>query len=443
MSKEKNIDLFNPPDLISIFNKEIVKRTEKNTNNIDNSSNKDINKKEIQKDSIDEDLNKISTIYKDTDKILNTFLKDIEINPTNITNNLNPKDMNNENKDKSLKTGKDDDKDIFKIDVKYFKKDKKNKLSWFKGIAWMEELKYELQKDFIKPLKLMFDIKKIEKKKTKNKKDKEILDLFNQYKQLKVNIPTGFLMYWPPWTWKTFITKKLAEELEANYISQTMWDLWSSYQHQTTQNIKSLFEQSKKVSNKWPTILFLDEIDSLVSARTDRVDANKAEEISQFLQEFNKLAEEAPNLIVIAATNRPDHLDTALLRSGRFDKKIYVWPPTFETRRKMFELFINKEDRPNDWKINFKKLAELTDNYVNADIENIVKEASRSIWENIINMIQSKMNNNIDNKQNINNILTVLKQKNIEQAIKDIPSSIAIMDLSIYDEWNTKMNNLK
>ncbi|MDP2395440.1 MAG: AAA family ATPase [bacterium] len=61
-------------------------------------------------------------------------------------------------------------------------------------------------------------------------------------------------------------------------------------------------------------MLFLDEIDSLLSKRTDNIDANKAEEISQFLQEFNAL-EEAPNLIVIAATNRPDHLDSAILRS--------------------------------------------------------------------------------------------------------------------------------
>jgi transitional endoplasmic reticulum ATPase len=71
-------------------------------------------------------------------------------------------------------------------------------------------------------------------------------------------------------------------------------------------------------------ILFLDEIDSLVSKRTSNIDANKAEEVSQFLQEFNALDEEAPNLIVIAATNRPDHLDSAILRSGRFDKKFYI-----------------------------------------------------------------------------------------------------------------------
>ena len=67
----------------------------------------------------------------------------------------------------------------------------------------------------------------------------------------------------------------------------------------------------------------MDEIDSLLSKRTNNVDANKAEEVSQFLQEFNALSE-APNLIVIAATNRPDHLDSAILRSGRLDKKFYI-----------------------------------------------------------------------------------------------------------------------
>lgn len=103
-----------------------------------------------------------------------------------------------------------------------------------------------------------------------------------------------------------------------------MGEFGSSYLHQTTKNIKEFFDGAKEAAQDEPIILFLDEIDSLVSARTNNVDSNKAEEVSQFLQEFNKLSEEAPNLIVIAATNRPDHLDSAILRSGRLDKKIYL-----------------------------------------------------------------------------------------------------------------------
>jgi transitional endoplasmic reticulum ATPase len=84
--------------------------------------------------------------------------------------------------------------------------------------------------------------------------------------------------------------------------------------HQTSKNIRDFFAQAKSLSNKEPIILFLDEIDSLVSKRTDKVDSNKAEEISQFLQEINAL-KEAPNLILVGATNRPDHLDSAIMRS--------------------------------------------------------------------------------------------------------------------------------
>jgi transitional endoplasmic reticulum ATPase len=131
------------------------------------------------------------------------------------------------------------------------------------------------------------------------------------------------LFYGPPGTGKTFITKKLAEELECGFVSKNMGEFGSSYVHQTTKNIKDFFEAVKKASEQEPILLFLDEIDSLVSARTSNIDSNKAEEVSQFLQEFNSL-EDFPNLIVIAATNRPDHLDPAILRSGRLDKKIYI-----------------------------------------------------------------------------------------------------------------------
>lgn len=116
--------------------------------------------------------------------------------------------------------------------------------------------------------------------------------------------------------------------------------------HETTKNIKAFFSGAKKASENGPVVLFLDEIDSLLSARTHNIDANKAEEVSQFLQEFNDLAS-AQNLIVIAATNRPDHLDSAILRSGRFDKKIYIAPPDFIARKEMFELYIAKLGRPH------------------------------------------------------------------------------------------------
>jgi transitional endoplasmic reticulum ATPase len=96
-----------------------------------------------------------------------------------------------------------------------------------------------------------------------------------------------------------------------------------------------------------------------VSKRTTNVDANKAEEVSQFLQEFNAL-ETAPNLIVIAATNRPDHLDSAILRSGRLDKKIYLGPPDAVARKALFQMYIEKAGRPHE-ALDYDELARLTE----------------------------------------------------------------------------------
>jgi len=108
--------------------------------------------------------------------------------------------------------------------------------------------------------------------------------------------------------------------------------------------------------------------------------------VSQFLQKFNNL-DEAPNLIVIAATNRPDHLDSAILRSGRLDKKYYIGPPDFEARKELFQIHIEKEGRPHA-KLNYDKLAELTDGYVAADIEAIIEEASRDASGSILDIAQ-------------------------------------------------------
>jgi ATPase family associated with various cellular activities (AAA) len=252
----------------------------------------------------------------------------------------------------------------------------------FEAVAGMDSLKAELQDSFIKPLRFKFLVEKLKKQShpeldsgssdTKTKEDSEInsewqknheliLRLYTEYEKFKISIPTGMLFYWPPGTGKTFITKKLAEELGCGFISKNMWEFGSSYLHQTTKNIKDFFEWAKKAAENEPIILFLDEIDSLVSKRTSNVDANKAEEVSQFLQEFNGL-ESAPNLIIIAATNRPDHLDSAILRSGRLDKKIYLGPPDEVARRELFRMYIEKAGRPSE-SLDYEELAKLTEGY--------------------------------------------------------------------------------
>ncbi len=342
-----------------------------------------------------------------------------------------------------------------KLDIQYFE-NKNPATFWFNWVAWMAELKENLRECFIRPLKFKFLVQKLEednlspppsgtpldkgrnKDDTKNSKKDAKNELYKQindaYKKFNVNIPTWLLFYGPPGTGKTFITKKLAEELWAWLIKKSVWEFGSSYIHQTSNNIKSFFKQAKEASEKWPIILFLDEIDSLLSKRTDNIDANKAEEVSQFLQEFNAL-EEAPNLIVIAATNRPDHLDSAILRSWRFDKKVYIWAPDYIARKELFQINIEKVNRPHK-ELDYDKLAELSDWYVSADIEAICDEVSRDASKSILdlaNMVDNE-NANFDKiKEQLDD--SIITMELLEQAIKETTSSIKYTDMSIYEDW--------
>lgn len=342
------------------------------------------------------------------------------------------------------RTAKEEEKNET-LDIIYFKNDW-NPSFWFAWIAWMSDLKTELKENFIKPLKFKFLVQKLENDKTleldkKNEMYKKINDAYSKF---GVSIPTWLLFYWPPGTGKTFITKKLAEELWAGMIKKSVWEFGSSYIHQTSQNIKKFFDAAKRESEKWPIILFLDEIDSLLSKRTNSIDNNKAEEVSQFLQEFNAL-DEAPNLIVIAATNRPDHLDSAILRSGRFDKKFYIWAPDFQARKELFEIHIDKKGRPHG-ELDYDRLAKLTENYVAADIESICDEVARDASQSILDLANSLDWENIDFEK-IEDSLddNIINMELLEKAISETTPSTKFVDMSIYDEWlnETKKENIR
>lgn len=370
------------------------------------------------------------------------------------------------------------------VEVQHFVR-KEGKPWGFEAVAGMDKLKEELKDSFIKPLKFKFLVERIRKEKemTKNSemgvrgevtvwtvtkanepkseasaewvwlspdgfgtfatksteigvwKDTALLErLYTEYEKFKISIPTGMLLYGPPGTGKTFITKKLAEELGCGFISKNMGEFGSSYLHQTTKNIKDFFTGAKKAAENEPIILFLDEIDSLVSARTDRVDANKAEEISQFLQEFNAL-ETAPNLIVIAATNRPDHLDPAILRSGRLDKKIYLGPPDEIARRELFKMYIEKAGRPSK-KLDYDELAKLTEWYVSADIEAMCDEVARDASRNLLELVDEAESGTLTEKDLSGHTITM---DSLRKTITETPSSLKMVDMSVYESWLEKI----
>lgn len=370
----------------------------------------------------------------------NTFASDKAIN---IWNSLETSSKPAQDEPKTTKnTGKDDARKIT-ITPEYFTM--KNPDTWgFKWVAGMQKLKNDLRDGFIRPLQFLFLVRDLKEKyeamtpeeidTQKELKEKRLVDLYESYEKFQVWIPTGMLLYGPPGTGKTFITKKLAEEMGAGLIKKSVGEFGTSYLHETSKNIREFFAQAKQASEKWPMILFLDEIDSLVSKRTNKIDSNKAEEVSQFLQEFNAL-DQAPNLIVIAATNRPDHLDSALLRSGRLDKKFYIWAPDFNARKELFEIFIAKQWRPHS-ELDYERLAELTDWYVAADIEAIIEEAARDASGNILDLAQKIQ----DHEWDISEIEHALENHEITQwlleiAISETIASIKLVDMSVFEKW--------
>ena len=326
------------------------------------------------------------------------------------------------------------------VEVQHFVR-KEWKPFGFEAVAGMDTLKEELKDSFIKPLKFKFLVEKLRKNDIENPKTEEekkkyemILRLYTEYEKFKISIPTGMLFYGPPGTGKTFITKKLAEELGCWFISKNMGEFGSSYLHQTTKNIADFFEWAKKAAESEPIILFLDEIDSLVSARTTNIDANKAEEVSQFLQEFNGL-ELAPNLIVIAATNRPDHLDPAILRSGRLDKKIYLGPPDAVARKALFQMYIERAGRPHE-ALDYDELSKLSDGYVSSDIEAICDEVARDASRDLLELIDEAESGMLTEKDLKGHTITM---KSIKSTLAETPSSLRMVDMSIYTSWLEKI----
>lgn len=214
-----------------------------------------------------------------------------------------------------------------------------------------------------------------------------------KYKKFKLTIPNGILLFGPPGCGKTFIVRKLAEELGYNYIELKHSDVGSSYVYGTVTKIAKIFETAKL---RAPSIVFIDELSGLAPKRENlgMSSMHKEEEVNQFLEELNDSAES--RVLVVGATNYPDRIDTAILRSGRMDKLIYVPPPDFEARKQLFQLGIS--GRPHDEKIDYEKLAKLTDYFVSSDIELILDESARlaikedkSITEEMIISVISRM----------------------------------------------------
>jgi transitional endoplasmic reticulum ATPase len=191
-----------------------------------------------------------------------------------------------------------------------------------------------------------------------------------KFMQMGIRSPKGILLYGPPGTGKTMIAQAVANETNANFISVRGPQMLSKWVGESEKAIREIFRKAKQVS---PSIIFFDELDAIAPMR-GLEDSNRVTErlVNQLLAELDGL-EALKDVVVIGATNRPDILDPALLRSGRFDRLLMVGPPDKLGRQEILTIQTAKIPNSND--VNLEELAELTEGYVGSDLDALCREA--------------------------------------------------------------------
>ena len=206
------------------------------------------------------------------------------------------------------------------------------------------------------------------------------------FKKADTNPPKGIILHGKPGTGKTYLAKALASESGVNFISVKGPQILSRYIGESEKGVRELFRMAKQAS---PCILFLDEIDSLTPRRNNDSSGSGVIErvIGQFLTEMDGI-EDLKGVIVLAATNRIDLIDPALLRSGRFDLIFELPIPDVRTREKIFD--IHTRNKPLGKKVNLSKLAQKTDTLTGSDIEFICRKAAMLAIRSLIEQNRGK-----------------------------------------------------
>ncbi|HIP16720.1 MAG TPA: AAA family ATPase [Methanothermococcus okinawensis] len=229
------------------------------------------------------------------------------------------------------------------------------------------------------------------------------------FERMGIRPPKGILLFGPPGTGKTLLAKAVANESNANFISVKGPEIFSKWVGESEKAIREIFRKARQAA---PTVIFFDEIDSVAPKRgTDLGGSGVTEKVvNQLLTELDGL-EEPKDVVVIAATNRPDILDPALLRPGRLDRVVLVPIPDKEARYDIFK--VHARNMPLAEDVDLKKLAEKTEGYTGADIEAICREAA---------MIALRENINADK----------VELRHFEEAMKKIRPSVKKGDMEIY-----------
>ncbi|ADY00631.1 MAG: CDC48 family AAA ATPase [Vulcanisaeta sp.] len=241
------------------------------------------------------------------------------------------------------------------------------------------------------------------------------------FEELGIDPPKGILLFGPPGTGKTLLAKAVATESNANFIAVRGPEILSKWFGESERAIREIFKKARMAA---PCVIFFDEIDAIAPARGLRVDSGATDRIvNQLLAEMDGIAP-LKNVVVIAATNRADIVDPALLRPGRFDRIVYVPPPDENARFEIIKVHIrglklSDEVKDSDYKY-LKDLARRTEGYTGADLAALVREAAMLALRETI-------------RSNSNQVRPV-DIEHFEEALKVVPPSLAKQDIARFEE---------
>jgi len=207
---------------------------------------------------------------------------------------------------------------------------------------------------------------------------KEVVEYPLKYPELYENSgiepPKGILLFGPPGTGKTMLAKAVATESGANFIAVRGPEILSKWVGESEKAVREIFRRARQTA---PCVIFFDEIDSIAPMRGFAHDSGVTERIvNQLLAEMDGI-QPLNRVVVIAATNRPDILDPALLRPGRFDRLIYVPPPDEKARLEILKIYVRS--LPIDSTVNLEELAKKLEGYTGADIEALARETAMKV----------------------------------------------------------------
>ena len=239
------------------------------------------------------------------------------------------------------------------------------------------------------------------------------------FTRLGISPPKGVLIYGPPGAGKTLLARAVATESEANFISVKGPELLSKWVGESEKAVREIFRKARTAA---PAIIFFDEIDAIAPTRGRSAGDSHVTErvISQLLTEMDGL-ESMKDVIVLAATNRPELIDRALLRTGRFDRFVYVPAPDKKSREKIFEIYT--KNMPLDEDVAIKKLVEMTEYFVGGDVEALCREAGmRALRENM------------DAK--------IVSMKHFNDAMKTLHASVTPQILENYERMDKELRRI-